>query len=164
MTRTNRERITFFWSQGCFSEKKKKKKAALFFCMRGGCGQKVFSQREARTLNLPVNSRARCQLRHPGNHNHLGRRPCLWTKFRPGSPRSPLLFPAVNSSSRVPSSGPGNVLTGGGTHKRQKRVHTGTRTRNLLLRRQAPYPLGHTDMTWDSKPPGQHKDRTHTLI
>jgi hypothetical protein len=26
-----------------------------------------------------------------------------------------------------------------------KTVRTGTRTRNLLLRRQAPYPLGHTD-------------------
>ena len=25
-----------------------------------------------------------------------------------------------------------------------KEAHTGTRTRNLLLRRQAPYPLGHT--------------------
>ena len=33
--------------------------------------------------------------------------------------------------------------------KSKKRVHTGTRTRNLLLRRQAPYPLGHTDMTYN---------------
>ena len=32
--------------------------------------------------------------------------------------------------------------------KSKKRVHTGTRARNLLLRRQAPYPLGHTDMTY----------------
>ena len=35
-----------------------------------------------------------------------------------------------------------------GKKKTQKRVHSGTRTRNLLLRRQAPYPLGHTDMTY----------------
>ena len=27
----------------------------------------------------------------------------------------------------------------------KKLVRTGTRTQNLLLRRQAPYPLGHTD-------------------
>ena len=33
--------------------------------------QKVISQREARTLNLPVNSRARCQLRHPGKDNFV---------------------------------------------------------------------------------------------
>jgi hypothetical protein len=26
-----------------------------------------------------------------------------------------------------------------------EKVRTGTRTQNLLLRRQAPYPLGHTD-------------------
>jgi hypothetical protein len=30
--------------------------------------------------------------------------------------------------------------------KKKKRVRTGTRTQNLLLRRQAPYPLGHTDI------------------
>ena len=29
--------------------------------------------------------------------------------------------------------------------KKKKIVRTGTRTQNLLLRRQAPYPLGHTD-------------------
>ena len=38
---------------------------------------------------------------------------------------------------------------GGATKKEQKKtkklVRTGTRTQNLLLRRQAPYPLGHTD-------------------
>ena len=28
--------------------------------------------------------------------------------------------------------------------QKQNKAHTGTRTRNLLLRRQAPYPLGHT--------------------
>jgi hypothetical protein len=33
-----------------------------------------------------------------------------------------------------------------------KRVPTGTRTRNLLLRRQAPYPLGHRDQPLGSKP------------
>ena len=27
-------------------------------------------------------------------------------------------------------------------------VRTGTRTQNLLLRRQAPYPLGHTDQLY----------------
>jgi hypothetical protein len=30
--------------------------------------------------------------------------------------------------------------------KKKKIVRTGTRTQNLLLRRQAPYPLGHTDI------------------
>ena len=47
------------WRSAYFvlSNKKKKKK------------QKKVSQREARTLNLPVNSRARCQLRHPGTDN-----------------------------------------------------------------------------------------------
>jgi hypothetical protein len=33
-----------------------------------------------------------------------------------------------------------------------KRVPTGTRTRNLLLRRQAPYPLGHRDQPLGSDP------------
>lgn len=31
--------------------------------------------------------------------------------------------------------------------KRKKKVLAGIRTRNLLLRRQAPYPLGHEDKT-----------------
>lgn len=31
--------------------------------------------------------------------------------------------------------------------EKEKPVRTGTRTQNLLLRRQAPYPLGHTDNT-----------------
>ena len=39
-------------------------------------------------------------------------------------------------SSRIPK---------GPIPERQKAVRTGTRTQNLLLRRQAPYPLGHTD-------------------
>ena len=31
-------------------------------------------------------------------------------------------------------------------NERKRLVRTGTRTQNLLLRRQAPYPLGHTDI------------------
>ena len=30
--------------------------------------------------------------------------------------------------------------------RKKRQVRTGTRTQNLLLRRQAPYPLGHTDV------------------
>jgi hypothetical protein len=49
-------------------EKKRKEKARK---EKKRKNQKVISQREARTLNLPVNSRARCQLRHPGNDNFV---------------------------------------------------------------------------------------------
>ena len=35
-----------------------------------------------------------------------------------------------------------------GTNNKKKEVHSGTRTRSLSLRRRAPYPLGHTDMTY----------------
>ena len=34
---------------------------------------------------------------------------------------------------------------GAPVEKKRQSVRTGTRTQNLLLRRQAPYPLGHTD-------------------
>ena len=52
----SRRRSAYF----VLSNKKKKK------------NKKKVSQREARTLNLPVNSRARCQLRHPGTDNDFG--------------------------------------------------------------------------------------------
>ena len=35
---------------------------------------------------------------------------------------------------------------GAPVEKKRQSVRTGTRTQNLLLRRQAPYPLGHTDV------------------
>jgi hypothetical protein len=88
--------------------------------------QKEVSQREARTLNLVVNSHTRCQLRHPGTDNINKDR--MSTNVR------------VHTKKKTRKE---NKET-----KTKKRVHSGTRTRNLLLRRQAPYPLGHTDMTY----------------
>ena len=55
------------------------------------------------------------------------------------------------SSGMIPASGAGghefdSRITPFVSNK--KIVRTGTRTQNLLLRRQAPYPLGHTDQLY----------------
>jgi hypothetical protein len=47
--------------------------------------QKRTSQRETRTLNLPVNSRARCRLRHPGRYNRSSKRMMRQPGVEPGA-------------------------------------------------------------------------------